>query len=199
MQMRAQVAASVIAAGLLVVSGCTTAADSTGGSTSEPPATASATPTLSPTPVPTVDATVPPVRPEAMATPSADGAAAAASYFISLYPYINATGDLAEWNALSSPECSFCSGIKANVTDLHSRGHRNVGGAEILAASGTEVDAGRWYSARLHVRIDASVDLDTEGRVLENHPMEDREIDIVMTWSDGWTIDEVGPAAASVS
>ncbi|MCC2319528.1 DUF6318 family protein [Cellulomonas xiejunii] len=198
MQMRAQVAVVVVAIAL-ATSGCATDADPTDDATSQPPVTATATPTLSPTPSPTVDVTVPPVRPEAMATPSADGAAAAASYFISLYPYINATGDLAEWNALSSPECSFCSGITANVTDLHSRGHRNVGGAEILAASGTEVDAGRWYSARLHVRIDASVDLDAEGRVLEDHPLEDREIDIVMTWSDGWTIDEVGPAAAPAS
>ena len=100
---------------------------------------------------------------------------------------------------MSSPECTFCSGIRENVAALHRRGHRNIGSSEILAASGIEVDVGRWYAARLRVLIAASVDVDTEGLPVGDHPAEDREIDVVMTWSDGWRIDEVGPAAASTS
>lgn len=179
----------------LVVSGCTADPGPTDPGTVE--ATTLATPTPSPSPSPTVAA--PPERPEAMATPSADGAAAAASYFISLYPYVKGTGDLTEWDALSSPECDFCAGIRSSVEELHGRGHHNVGGVDIVAAAGTEVDAGRWYSARLHVLIAQSVDMDARGQVVADHPAEDREIDLVMTWADGWTIDEVGPAAVPTS
>ncbi|UZN03033.1 DUF6318 family protein [Cellulomonas sp. S1-8] len=193
MRMRGRTVVVVVAAGLMT--GCTADAAPVATASAEPSVTASESPTATPTPTPTVDVTVPPERPEAMGTASADGAAAAASYFISLFPYINATGDLTEWDALASPECDFCAGVRANVTDLHSRGHRNIGDAEILASTGTEVDAGRWYSARLHVVIAASVDLDRDGAIVDEHPEENREIDVVMTWSDGWTIDEVGPAA----
>jgi len=186
-------AAATALGACLLLTACTDASAPTRTPTPEP--TATATPTTSPTPTPTTDVTVAPQRPEAMATPSADGAAAAASYFISLFPYINATGDLVEWNALSSPECTFCAGVRTNVEELHTQGNRNLGGAEILSATGTEVDAGRWYSARLHVVIAPSVDVDASGTLLDEHPKEDRQIDVVMTWQDGWTIDEVGPAA----
>jgi len=37
------------------------------------------------------------------------GAAAAAVYFLELYPYVMATGDLAEWDAMTWAElCGFC-------------------------------------------------------------------------------------------
>ena len=67
--------AIVALAVVLALSACT-------GSPPNPPPASSAstappTPTTSPSPTPTVDLTVLPVRPEAMSTPSADGAAAA--------------------------------------------------------------------------------------------------------------------------
>lgn len=72
--MHGQVALVVVTVGLLVA-GCMTDARPA-DPTAEP--TETATPTPSPTPSLTSDVTVPPERPEAMATPSADGAAAAA-------------------------------------------------------------------------------------------------------------------------
>ncbi len=38
----------------------------------------------------------------------AEGAAAAAEYFIELYPYVMATGDTEEFEAMSHRACGFC-------------------------------------------------------------------------------------------
>ena len=134
-----------------------------------------------------------------MSTPDADGAAAAASYFISLFPYVHATGDFAEWDALSAPGCQFCSGVKTDVAEVLGRGNRTLSSAEVLSASGLEVEANRWYSATLHVSIGPSTEVDPQGAPVREHPAEDRAIDVVMTWSDGWQIDEIGPATAPES
>lgn len=74
------------------------------------PHTASATPTLTPTPppTPTPEAATPPERPD-MSTVDAEAAKDLAVYFLRLYPYVYATGDVTEWKAVSHPECIFCS------------------------------------------------------------------------------------------
>lgn len=163
--------------------------------TSTPAPTASPAPSPpapSPSPPTAVDPSIPPLRPPGMAGPSSEGAAAAASYFVSLFPYINATGDLTEWDALSAPSCEFCSGVRENVVELHESGNRNLGYAQILSAEGTEVDAGRWYSARLSIVIGESTEVNGAGEVVSHHPEERLRITVVMSWSDRWTIDELG-------
>ena len=61
-----------------------------------------------------MDVTVKPERPAALdEPPSVEGAVAVAEYFLLLYPYVYATGDLADWNALSHPECIFCASVAA--------------------------------------------------------------------------------------
>lgn len=121
----AAVGAAVLVAGLLA--GC-----------SEPEVV---TPTVSPVPEPTSPQPsppettptdeipeAPPPRPAAMDRDDAEGAIAAAKYFMELYPYVYATGDLTEWEAMSHPECRFCASVVDNVTDANSRGERVVGG-----------------------------------------------------------------------
>jgi hypothetical protein len=49
-----------------------------------------------------------PKRPDAMERDDAEGAAAAAEYFIELYPYVMATGDTEEFEAMSHRACGFC-------------------------------------------------------------------------------------------
>ena len=68
-----------------------------------------------------------PDRPAAMDEVSTDGAIAAATYFLQLYPYAYNTGDLTEWKALSHPECMFCASVVDNVTAMHEQGHRSEG------------------------------------------------------------------------
>ncbi|MCC2314160.1 DUF6318 family protein [Cellulomonas xiejunii] len=191
MQMRAQVAVVVVAIAL-ATSGCATDADPTDDATSQPPVTATPTPTLSPTPSPTVDVTVPPVRPEAMATPSADGAAAAASYFISLYPYVYSTGDLSEWRSIADPSCEFCGKVAEEVDDLHTRGHSVISPLHVVSSSGIELEAARWYSAEAIIEIAESSEIDRNGQVLSTDGAGRYRTTYSLTWDDGWRVDAVG-------
>lgn len=185
-------AAAVIA---VLMTGCTD--DASPVETVTPSATASQT--SSPTPSPTAVAALP-KRPEAMATPSAEGAAAAASYFISLFAYINGTGDFAEWDVLSSPDCSFCSGVRADAAARAEKGLRSLVEVRVESAEGTEVDPQRWYSAELHVFIGESTDVDSSGQTVATRAAEEHRVYVVMTWQDSsWVIDEVGPSTRPTS
>lgn len=63
-----------------------------------------------------------PERPEGMDEESAEGAVATATYFVQLYPYVYATGDLEQWRSMSRQDCLFCGSVITNVTRLHSSG-----------------------------------------------------------------------------
>lgn len=159
--------------------------------------TTSATP--SPTPSPTPAVVTAPERPAAMATASADGAAAAASYFISLYPYVYATGDLAEWDALSGPDCAFCSSTREGVDRVRQKGG-NVAGGEIAINSvdGSEIEPGRWYAATVIATEAPSAEYDMYGVPVEESQGGDYKFSVALTFASGaWTVDavDVGPAA----
>ncbi|BDA65289.1 hypothetical protein MANAM107_21230 [Actinomyces capricornis] len=63
-----------------------------------------------------------PDRPVGMDEDSPAGAIATAEYFVQLYPYVYATGDLTEWRAMTRKDCAFCTSVIDNVTELHSKG-----------------------------------------------------------------------------
>lgn len=94
-----------------------------------PTASMSPEPTETPSPTPTLPPeAIAPERPAAMDEISVAGAEAAATYFLELYPYTYATGDLTEWTVLSHPECIFCQSVIGNVTDQIASGHTASGG-----------------------------------------------------------------------
>jgi len=192
MQMRTQgvrATATVLVAGLLLT-GCTGDPAPVATTTQ---ASATAAPTPSPTPTPTLDTTVPPERPEAMATPSPEGAAAAASYFISLYPYVYATGDLAEWDQLSAGGCAFCDSTRAGATRV-SQGKGRVEGGEITItdAVGTEIEAEHWYSAKVTATEAPSSEVDMNGIALSASEGGRYLFTVALTFVDGrWTVDAV--------
>ena len=63
-----------------------------------------------------------PERPEGMNEFTPEGARLAAEYFLSLYPYVYVTGDLAAWQAMSDPNCGFCNKVSEKATNLHVAG-----------------------------------------------------------------------------
>ncbi|MDO4244129.1 MAG: DUF6318 family protein [Actinomyces sp.] len=67
-------------------------------------------------------ATPEPGRLEGMDEQSPAGAAAAAAYFLTLYPYVYTTGDLTTWEDMSEDDCIFCNSVITNVTELHAGG-----------------------------------------------------------------------------
>ena len=63
-----------------------------------------------------------PERPVNMDEDSPEGAVATGSYFVQLYPYVYATGDLEQWRAMTRQDCLFCGSVITNVTSLHDSG-----------------------------------------------------------------------------
>ncbi|BDZ42278.1 hypothetical protein GCM10025865_15770 [Paraoerskovia sediminicola] len=62
------------------------------------------------------------------------GAEAAAVYFLALYPYVMATGDTAEWDAMSFTEtCDFCVEVVDDAKEIRTAGNSFVGGGLALS------------------------------------------------------------------
>ena len=81
---------------------------------------------------------------------SAAGAEAVAVYFLQLYPYVYATGDLTEWRALSHPECIFCASVITNVEEQVAAGNRSIGGLiQVDTVISNVVTPGSWFSVQV--------------------------------------------------
>lgn len=133
---------TVVSVGAVVsVSACTGAAPEPPSTT---PVTTSAEATTSPSPTPTAPAE--PAKPASWTTGSDDAAVDAAAYFMDLYNYVIATGDLTEWDALSDPGCEFCANTHEDVGTVYSSGGRLEGG-RLSVDGATLVD----YSTTLHI------------------------------------------------
>ncbi|MFE4465152.1 DUF6318 family protein [Oerskovia sp. NPDC056781] len=157
----------------------------------------------SPTPVPTPTPTGPvkPERPADMDRTDGVGAAAAATYFLELYPYVKGTGDLEEWNALSFPEeCEFCVNLAKSATDLRSTGQTFVGGgveAEVSKAYEFDTLYGA-YPLDVAVRQAELQILAKDGNVVSAEPESSTTLRVVVI-HDGtaWRLMDVGETSAS--
>ncbi|MGN7704889.1 DUF6318 family protein [Cellulosimicrobium sp. 22601] len=121
--------------GVVVAVGCVVAGCTGGGGPGQSPSVdepAVPSPSESPEPSPAETGPVKPERPAAMDRDDAEGAAAAAEYFLELYPYVMATGDTAEWDAMTWTEtCGFCSSVSEDARSITQDGHTFAGGAVI--------------------------------------------------------------------
>lgn len=100
-----------------------------------------------------------------MSTMDANGAAAAAVYFIELYGYVLQTGDLTEWNAMSYPDCEFCSSTAEYVESVYSAGGTFTGGditAEVVTVHELDGFIGG-YPVDLRTTQAATEQLDATG------------------------------------
>ncbi|MFF2267186.1 DUF6318 family protein [Cellulosimicrobium cellulans] len=92
-------------------------------------------PSETPEPTPTETGPAKPERPAAMERDDAEGAAAAAEYFLSLYGYVLATGDTAEWDAMTWAEtCEFCANVRSDAQEIAKAGD-TYEGAEITVSA----------------------------------------------------------------
>lgn len=170
----AAVVAAVLVAGSLTGCGASDAPDDP-----TPPGEVEVTSAPEPDPEPTEPEpaltvppeTIPPERPAAMDTVDKAGAEAVATYFLSLYPYVYATGDLSVWTELSHPECVFCTSVIDNVGELVSADQLAQGGmATILEVEVAEVDPGRWFSVQVQLEQAPSRTVGRDGTLVEDFP-----------------------------
>ncbi|MDC7122297.1 DUF6318 family protein [Cellulomonas fimi] len=171
------------------ITSCTTGNPSDDGSTTSSP-TGSSAATSSPTAPPGLDA--PPDRDPAMDTPSADGAAAAAEYFVGVYDYAYATGDTGELDRLSSDACGFCRSAISDINQSHAAGETEEGGGTVIEyADGVEISPSEWYTATLRVKQHASTRRSATGEVVVQDPESKSDLYFALSWTDGWQVDAV--------
>ncbi|KLN34445.1 hypothetical protein FB00_12180 [Cellulosimicrobium funkei] len=116
---------AVVAVGS-VVAGCTGGGDPGPSPTVEEPVVTS--PSETPEPTPTETGPAKPERPAAMERDDVEGAAAAAEYFLELYPYVMATGDTVEWDAMTWTEtCTFCTSVSQDAATVQDQAETFTG------------------------------------------------------------------------
>lgn len=114
--------------------GCTggSAGVVTDSPTSVPSATSSPAPTASPSPTASAaaltDAELLALLPADAAYPDTRGAIATAVFFLDEYNRIYLTGNFRVWDALSGPDCEFCSSSRDGAAELHEDGSYREGG-----------------------------------------------------------------------
>lgn len=107
---------AVAVAACLVLAGCT------GEVPVEPTPAPTTAPSPTATPTPTPEAITPPERPAEMDRNDEVGAIAAAEYFMQLAAYTFESGDLTEWDLVSSGTCAFCTNIREDVSAIYDAG-----------------------------------------------------------------------------
>jgi hypothetical protein len=188
-----RIAGLVLAAGL-VLSACTGAAPDPEVSTGP---TGDPTPTASASPSPSVPTT--PERPEAMEREDAEGAAAAAEYFIELYPYVMATGDTGEFEAMSHRACGFCDDALEQAKKIRIR-HETWSGGEIrtvLLETYVRDEITGVYPLDFEVEQDAARITDAEGTTVFEGEDERSTYRVELgRTSDKWVVVEIAPGPA---
>lgn len=148
----------------LLLAGCTTPP----GPTTTPEPSPGQPVTEEPTPTP--EAPVAPERPAAMDQADVAGAEALARYFLELYPYVYATGDLTEWRALSHPECVFCTSVIDNVEAQVAAGNRSTGAEVTVQSADARVIDETWFAADAEITQAPSAEYGPDGELLSENP-----------------------------
>jgi hypothetical protein len=166
----------------MALAGCTS------GGSDPVPATTVATASLSPSsnPSPSVAA---PQRPNEMSRTDKVGAEAAARYFLALYPYVLATGDFTEWDAMVWETCTFCSSIKTRtLADFQAGAVNDGGGLTLYDFQVGYDDFLKGYPVLVRYTQAAATLTSTDGRI-EHTPGETGQMQLDMApATSGWKV-----------
>jgi hypothetical protein len=146
-------------------------------------------------PTPSVPAK--PERPEAMQRDDAEGAAAAAEYFIELYPYVMATGDTREFEAMSHRACGFCDDALEDVASIKENGQTYEGGdatGKILVSYARDELTGI-YPFDVSIQQEASTVTDDTGSEVSSAEALTSEVRVeIGRRADSWVVVEIASA-----
>jgi predicted DCC family thiol-disulfide oxidoreductase YuxK len=180
---------AALAVGLL--GGCSFGGSAPAPTSTSPVATVAASPTPTVTAAPSPAATPKPERPAAMDVVNVDGAAAAATYFLQLFPYVLNTGDLTDWTALKDGECKFCSGVADDVNRLIQLGQHQIGtDIAVESATGVEIRPGASFSVDIVFAQAPWAIVDSIGAVVDSAADTTRFHALIVVLRDGdrWLI-----------
>ncbi|WP_222592952.1 DUF6318 family protein, partial [Cellulomonas persica] len=157
---------------------------------SSPTPTASATPALF-----DFDASVAPSRPDGLSgPPSEETVGEAARYFVALFPYIFATGDLAQWESVSGSDCEWCGDIADVVRKDVAAGKRREGGRMDIQDLQVFHDRDEMYYAVVRLKEQPSRVLAADGSVVETTDfVQDAKLEVGLGWTgETWSVTSVG-------
>ena len=140
-----------------------------------------------------------PVPPEAMRRDDVAGAEAAAQYFLELYPYVYATGDLTEWDAMSDPECKFCESVRRNAEELHAGGGYGVGPNVLIEKTDAlpPREGNRYFAVWVEAMEGSSAQHSSDGAQIASSDGGPVAFDLaVRRDGDNWVVGEVSVESA---
>jgi hypothetical protein len=121
----------------------------------------------------------------------AEGAAAAAEYFLSLYAYTRSTGDTRQWEAMSHRSCKFCRDGSDRAKEMTANGESLKGGglkAQILQIYLRD-DLTGIYPLDARITQEPYETRDAEGNVIDSGEREVVDRRIEMGRRDGeWVV-----------
>ena len=137
-----------------------------------------------------------PQRPAQADQHNLTGAIAVAEYFITLYPYVYATGDLTAFRAMSDATCKFCDSVINNTTSMHTAGgwedpwEHHTTFTSIMA----DISTPNRYVVELHLISDQHVS-HRMGEPPKTYETSQGPILIQVLWKDdtGWIVEGVNP------
>jgi|GEM_PF-709016 len=134
-----------------------------------------------------------PERPAEMAQDGLDGAKAAATYFLSLYPYALSAGSKREIESMSDPDCIFCADVVRKVDDRNKADTHEVGGTMTFRNISGIIGSKSSYYITLTARQSPSRTVDATGKVVKDFPKTtDNDVNLIVRQKDGkWEIREV--------
>ena len=206
MRLQTVISAATLVGALLLVAGCDGGTPSVDATATRAAPTMSVTPKPAPISTPTVnapgtpspidfDASKPPRRPAALDGPASEETVAeVARYFISLFPYVFSTGDLANWEALSGSDCEWCADIADIVKSDFDAGKRREGGRMDFVDVQAFHDRGQDYVAVVRLREQPSRVLASDGSVVSTTDhVQDAKLELGLRWTgDAWSVLRVG-------
>lgn len=159
----------------------------------EPVETTPAPPTTASSPSPTPPVISAPEQPPLPSSPTPDSAQATAAYFIQLYGYAYASGELSEWDRLSSPSCNYCATTKDDVVRVTSQNHQVTGGSISITAARTDVvQPDVLYSVFLDYEESPSQELDEAGTPVAASDGGSFTALVAVRWTDArWVVEAV--------
>ncbi len=119
-----------------------------------------------------------------------------ATYFVELYPYLFATGDMIQWELLSAPDCVFCHDVIGDADALAAQGHTREGGTVSVGyAVGAEIGEASSYSVDLTMDEAPARVVDSNGAEVDAWSVAQSYRTSVVLLHDGvgWSIRAVEP------
>ena len=182
--------------GVLLLGGCAGSAEAG----PDPTPSVTAEPMVTPAPTASVASATAPVRPAEMDRNDEVGAVAAATYFVGLYNYAMATGDLGDWNRVSYQDCGFCENVRDDVTRVYGADGRFVGGdIAIMSADALPPDdALGQYPIEIKFSTSAGVEVDATGDEVGTSAADSGYLVVVVVYpANDWVLIESGAYAES--